>query len=660
MVRDGSSSSMIGQVVFDPSRSGVVLATEFSARLTYGLLRSTDDGATWTDQRTHRLSFVTFDPSGSGVVYANQVSWLFGPVPTHVRSRDGGMTWEPFAPSSEDALGPLAVLRSGAVLAAGPGGVFRTDGAGSPWIEATVGAPGGEPRRLAALDPDGTKLLVATDRGVFRTVRAPDPQSRTAFLPVVVDAFGENGTRFRTSVALFNASDGMAEGTLTYVAAESVRAAGSGTVPLRLRAGEQLDVYDAVDWLRKAGLAIPPSTAGRPQVGTLTAKTSDGLWGGQVVAIARVTTPSGPGLSGTGLWSIPSSGFLSGASSLPGLRQNPDERTNVAVANAGGSGTIRVRVTFLFEGGSWSREAALGPGQWVQWNAPLAELGIEVADAVLERIDGNEPYTAYATIVDNVTGDGSYLPARSFPPEGPEWIPAVVEANGFETELVVHNPGDVALTASLVFTDSLDPSTSSAGALAPLVVTVPPGRTVAIPAFVEALRTAGIAVGPRGAPHAGTLLVGASEAGGRPHPVLAWARTTIPAAGGGSYGVAYPSLAAPDLALSEAWIAGLTTQPLDSRANLALLNPGSGPVALEWRVFNSDGSETGIGGAVDLGPGEWHQESLSRAALAYNHTVRVRKLTGKGPFAAYGVVNDGAKPGQGTGDGSYLPMQAVR
>jgi hypothetical protein len=31
-----------------------------------------------------------------------------------------------------------------------------------------------------------------------------------------------------------------------------------------------------------------------------------------------------------------------------------------------------------------------------------------------------------------------------------------------------------------------------------------------------------------------------------------------------------------------------------------------------------------------------------------------------GPFFAYGIVNDGAVPGQGTGDGSYIGMSTVK
>ena len=144
VVWDGAASYYIWRVVFDPSGSGVALAAEGRQEFDYRLLRSTDHGATWTAHRSNALDFLVFDPFGSGAAYADQFSY-FDNVPTHVRSRDGGLTWEPFAPSSQDAYGALAVLRSGAVLSAGYGGVFRTDGAGSAWVSAAGGSPGRRP-----------------------------------------------------------------------------------------------------------------------------------------------------------------------------------------------------------------------------------------------------------------------------------------------------------------------------------------------------------------------------------------------------------------------------------------------------------------------------------------------------------------------------------
>jgi hypothetical protein len=40
--------------------------------------------------------------------------------------------------------------------------------------------------------------------------------------------------------------------------------------------------------------------------------------------------------------------------------------------------------------------------------------------------------------------------------------------------------------------------------------------------------------------------------------------------------------------------------------------------------------------------------------------VKVSRVAGSASFLAYGVVNDGANPGDGTGDGSFLAMAGVK
>ncbi len=45
--------------------------------------------------------------------------------------------------------------------------------------------------------------------------------------------------------------------------------------------------------------------------------------------------------------------------------------------------------------------------------------------------------------------------------------------------------------------------------------------------------------------------------------------------------------------------------------------------------------------------------------MCANGWVRVRRLSGTAPWVAYAVVNDGAGPGERTGDGAYVPMVAT-
>jgi hypothetical protein len=101
------------------------------------------------------------------------------------------------------------------------------------------------------------------------------------------------------------------------------------------------------------------------------------------------------------------------------------------------------------------------------------------------------------------------------------------------------------------------------------------------------------------------------------------------------------------------------------RSIVALLNLGPGPVELQWEkgtYFDWGWTLTTThSGLVSLQPGEWKQVAL-QGWIGYPRdcVVRVRRLSGSGTFAVYGVVNDGANPGLGTGDGSYVPMVSAR
>lgn len=650
------------KALFEPSGSGAVLVRYYAVSADYNRLRSGDHGATWAGAEQGFWSdalYFAADPVRRDVVYASRGAWPYRE--SHLVSRDFGLTWSAFAPRNDEAIGPLVCLPSGTILSVGSGGVFRTDREGRPWVRATLGLPAGSPSALLSLDAAGEQLLLVTSAGLFRTERVLEVPVRATVLPSVVDAFGRNGARYTTSLTLFNASDGMAEGTVDYVASSAAGSSGSGSLPIRLRAWEQIVVADASKWLRDAGLAVPEATPERPQVGTLTLRTSDGLWGGEVVAVARVTTPSGQGSAATGLWSLAPSALHSSLAHLPGLRETEAERTNVAVVNGGATGRITLRATFRSSGALFEREVELGPGQWAQWNGPLAAEGVEEADAIVERVAGEEPFAAYATIVDSVTNDGSFLPARTTPAAGPLVLPVAVEANGFETEVVLHNPGDQATLAVLVFTDSLDPAPGGVAPLPPFEVPVPARGSVVIPRILETLRRSGVPIGPSSASHAGILRVEATTEG-HEASLLVSARTTIPAPGGGSYGVSYPALAEADLATNEAWLAGLAPSA-SVRSNLALLNPGSEPIVLRWTAFSGywpSGPDQFRTDSVSLLPGEWKQVALPSIPFEQGIVVRVRRVSGAASFAAYGIVNDGTAPGIGTGDGTYIPMSGVR
>lgn len=58
---------------------------------------------------------------------------------------------------------------------------------------------------------------------------------------------------------------------------------------------------------------------------------------------------------------------------------------------------------------------------------------------------------------------------------------------------------------------------------------------------------------------------------------------------------------------------------------------------------------------IDLPPLGWAQVDRVLAGAAITEGwVRVRRNSAGGLFLAYGVLNDGASPGERTGDGSYV------
>ena len=61
---------------------------------------------------------------------------------------------------------------------------------------------------------------------------------------------------------------------------------------------------------------------------------------------------------------------------------------------------------------------------------------------------------------------------------------------------------------------------------------------------------------------------------------------------------------------------------------------------------------------VELAPGRWKQldSILARYGVPHGY-ARVVRVSGRTPFVAYGVINDGPTPGSGTGGGAYVPME---
>ena len=145
--------------------------------------------------------------------------------------------------------------------------------------------------------------------------------------------------------------------------------------------------------------------------------------------------------------------------------------------------------------------------------------------------------------------------------------------------------------------------------------------------------------------------------------IVIGARTGSPDKRGGQYSLFYKAVPYGSALIESAWIYGLQ-QNEENRSNLALVNTGD--VDDGESVFTLDiyAGETGrLVRTITTKPLpalRWRQINGilgTHAPGTRQGYVHIRKTTGNNRFLAYGVVNDGAAPGQRSGDGAYVPAQ---
>ncbi len=562
-------------------------------------------GASWdlftgrAQVETYRLGPAGLEPGPAGRLPARATELLAMDV-------DGDRRADVVA---TDQVGRLQLLSSGE--------------AGSFSAPVTLDAPIGA-RLLGVVDAngDGRADIVVATPGELVVLRSSTTTER--FLPIVLST-----DRYRTELVLTN--HGPRDATVTWRYRPTV-GAGSGGGTDTLAARRQRVFPDALAYLRALGV---PAPADGESIGTLRAEV-DGLdTPSDVALLARVVTDRPDGAAGVSVPTLTPGQLLSAESTTQFLAETPEERTNLALVNAGrdGDGEIALRVTV---GTAGPIDVRLAPGEWRQVDRVLARLapGAATGSARIERVGGQAPWFAYAVVNDAVTGDGTYLGAVPEERVRELLVPVVVLGEQpYQGELLLGG-AQGPLSISVLGTVG-DES----------IFSVPNGRI--------AFRTGG-------APSAGPAVV-------RPFTLDPFAmvstavatRVTTAAPGGGRYGVGAPALDLRRAARRAAWVSGLRRDAATTRSNLAISVPG-GDAAFTIELF--DGETGTLTSTMECAVSRFAQWSL--AALlpvdspVRNAYARVTQRSGAPGFVAYGVVNDGAAPGLGTGDGSYLPMQA--
>ena len=483
------------------------------------------------------------------------------------------------------------------------------------------------------------------------------------FVPVILSSAGQNNSFFTSELTLTNRGDQDVKLDYSYSAN---RGEGSGAASDVLPAGRQRVETDALTYLRDLGVPIP-ETGNR--IGTLRV---EARLGSEVEAVVRTTTVVPEGRAGLAYLGVAEEEGFDEAVYLCGLRQNGQDRSNVAFQNMGApeEGAITLRTTVYSGAVSDTsprvlEDVKLESGGFHQYSGLLGRLesveGNRQGYVKVERVEGTASFYAYGVINDQANSDGSFVfPVAASWLEGTarQTLPVVVETSAFTSELTVTNFSDAARTLDFQFVSEGIETTGNAAGFS---MRLEAGQQEIIPEVVDELRRQGVAgLGSTRGFYAGPLFAVAES--GDMSGIVIGARTGSEG-GGGSYSVFYNAVPEGGAFTKEAWVDGLQ-QNEENRSNLALVNTGEvdgSPSVFHLEIYDG---ETGLLEETvvtkPIPARRWHQINGilgSYAPETRQGYIRIEKVSGENPFLAYGVVNDGGAPGERSGDGAYLPAR---
>jgi PKD repeat protein len=247
-----------------------------------------------------------------------------------------------------------------------------------------------------------------TSDGSFVPALLPgDATGADRLVPIVLSAAG-----YRTELTLTNFTGQPMPLTLTYTGSPQLSAEGSGSASVTLQPGEQRILPDSMAFLRNLGLPIPSSgNVG----GALLVTAPAGTPASSLAAGARTFTDA-PGGGTFGLFypGLTAGECATALAWVNGLQQNAEQRSNLAIVNRGDAAdSVTLRVTYFGADGSVLASpdtATLAPGEWKQFNQPLAARGASSGFARIEKVSGASRWAAYGVLNDQHNSDGSYIP----------------------------------------------------------------------------------------------------------------------------------------------------------------------------------------------------------------------------------------------------------
>lgn len=480
----------------------------------------------------------------------------------------------------------------------------------------------------------------------FRLTR----EGSLSFIPVILSAAGSKGSYYTSELTLVNRGRHEARLDYTYTAAQG---GGSGTASEVLAPGQQKIAPNAHVHLRKLGIPIPESGN---RLGTLEV---DFATTSNVSVMARTTTAVPGGRAGLAYPGIAGDATFREAVYLCGLRQNEQDRSNIAFQNTGTptDGPVTLRTT-VFSGDPANPsvrvlpDITLGPGEFHQYSGVLGTIANGYAK--VEWVNGTAPFYAYGVINDQANSDGSFVfPVTERSQEGTigQTLPVIVETGSYTSELTLTNFSEMDKCIDF----------DAGNGRAYFLMCLAAGAQQIVPDIVDEVRQrGGLRKDKPGQPFQSAVF--ATPEDGDLQGIVIGVRTGS-SGGGGKYSVYYNAVPFGTGFIDGAWVDGLQ-QNAENRSNLGLVNTAevdSSDSVFAIEIYDGDtGLLVNTLTGLTVPPRGWRQINgiLGQHAPGTTHGyVQIRKISGNNPFLAYGVINDGESPGQRSGDGAYIPAR---
>jgi len=378
---------------------------------------TTQSGCTWTASSSTSWIHITGGSSGNGngtvsyTVDANSSSQRSGTIQaagnTFIITQSGAPTSCTYSisPTSRSfgANGGTAT-----VSVTTTSGCSWTAASNNSWINITGGSSGtgngtvsySVSANATTSSSSGTMTIAGKTFSVSQEgASGPPPSGEFTYYSVIAHTPGSFDSLWVSSTSLCNLSSVRADAVLTYQygnnksVEKSVSVPGNGIV-------EWLDTTSDLFGLTGDSSGVVEIEVDAPlQVAVRTFNSSDIGTFGQSLPGASIDQSMTQGETGT----------------ISPVKKTPEFRTNIGFIN---TGQIACTVDTVFLDGNGSQignpvPVSLAPGRWKQINNILGKAGIDyapIASAVITVRTADSKVWAYATVIDNATGDPTGLP----------------------------------------------------------------------------------------------------------------------------------------------------------------------------------------------------------------------------------------------------------